>query len=273
MAEPPHNLPGSTFRCPDYCNHQWRSNGDQVVVFDDSPWRNSGVDHTSVVYWTTRTDVIDAARHRLIADGLAIDDRQYPSGAIMSGPEGSPSDGFTAYRGHLALHIHRYGYPLLMLTLEPRLPSSFTLDAGSVAAAAAGLVGAWLLTSWVQHRYRRHGPALRKLIQLFGLLPAWVIGAATVVGLTFAAPVDITLWSALSATVVFRLLGIHGAAMIALGVTVSATFAVLLAALPIHATHPAAGRGPQPARLSRAGPPAPRSAPQRRGVGGQSERS
>jgi hypothetical protein len=249
MAEPPHNLPGPTFRCPDYCNHQWRSDGDQVVVFDDSPWRNTGVDHTSVVYWTTPTDVIDAARHRLIADDWTIDDRQYPSGAIMSGPQGPPSDGFTAYRGHLALHVHRSGYPPLMLTLEPRLPSSFTLDTGSLAAAAAGLVGAWLLTSWVQHRYRRHGPAQRRLIQLFGLLPVWMIGAATVVGFAWAAPVDITPSSMLSAIMVFRLLGIHGAAIIALGVTISAALAVLLAALPMRAAHPTAGRGPRPARV------------------------
>lgn len=272
MAEPPHNLPGSTFRCPDYCNHQWRSGGDQVVVFDDSPWRNTGVDHTSVVYWTTPTDVIDAARHRLIADGWTIDDRQYPPGAIMSGPQGPPSDGFTAYRGHLALHVHESAYPPLMLTLEPRLPSSFPLDTGSAAAAVAGLTGAWLLTSWAQHRYRRHRPALQRLIQLFGVLPVWMMAAATLVGLAFAAPVDITAWSMLSAPAVFRLFGIHGAAIIALGVTVSATLAILLAALPMHGAQPPAGPGPRPARLSRAGPPAPRSTPQQRGVGGQPER-
>jgi hypothetical protein len=248
MAEPPHNLPGPTFRCPDYCNHQWRSGGDQVVVFDDTPWRNTGVDHTSVVYWTTPTDGIGAARRRLIADGWTIDDRQYPPGAIMSGPEGPPSDGFTAYRGHLALHVHRSSYPPLMLTLEPRQPSSLPLDSGSIAAAAAGLAGAWPLTSWVQHRYRRHRPALQWLIQLFSLLPVWVMGAATVLGLAFAAPVDITPWSMLSATVVFRLFGIHGAAIIALSVAVSAALTVLIAALPTHAAHPTTGPGPRPAR-------------------------
>jgi hypothetical protein len=189
----------------------------------------------------------------------------------MSGPEGPPSDGFTAYRGHLALHVHRSSYPPLMLTLEPRLPSSFTLAAGPLAAAATGLAGGWLLTSWVQHRYRRHRPERRRLIQLFGL-PMWVMGAATLVGLEFAAPVDITLWSILSATVVFRPLGIHGAAIIALSVAISAVLAILLAALPMRAAHPTAGPG-RPARLIRAGPPAPRSAPQRRGIGGQSERT
>ena len=248
IAEPPHNLPGPTFRCPDYCNHQWRSGGDQVVVFDDTPWRNTGVDHTSVVYWTPPADVIDAARHRLTADGWTIDDRQYPPGAIMSGPEGAPSDGFTAYRGHLALHVHTSSYPPLMLTLEPRQPSSFGLDTGSIAAAAAGLAGAWLLTSWVQHRYRRHRPAVQRLIQLSSLLPVWVMGAATVLGLAFATPVDITPWSMLSATVVFRLFGIHAAPIIALSVAVSAALAVLIAALPTHAAHPTTGPGPRPAR-------------------------
>jgi hypothetical protein len=249
MAEPPHDLPGPTFRCPDYCNHQWTSGGDQVVVFDDSPWRNTGVDHTSVVYWTTPTGGIDAARHRLIADGWTIDDRQYPPGAIMSGPQGPPFDGFTAYRGHLALHVHRSSYPPLMLTLEPRQLSSFTLGTGSLVAAVAGLIGAWLLTSWVQHRYRRHRPALQWLIQLFSLLPVWVTGTATVVGLAFAAPVDITPWSMLSSIVVFRLFGIHAAAIIAIGVAISAALAVLFAALPTHAAHPTAGRRPRPARV------------------------
>jgi hypothetical protein len=249
MAEPPHNLPGPTFHCPDYCNHQWTADGDQVVVFDDVPHRNTGVDHTSVVYWTPPTNAIDAARHRLLADGWTIDDRQYPPGSIMSGPEGAPSDGFTAYRGHLALHLHRSSYPPLMLTLEPRQPSSFGHDAGSLAAAAAaGLVGAWLLTSWVQHRYRRHRPALQWLIQLFSLLPVWAMAAATLVGLAFAAPVDITPWSMLSSTIVLRLFGIHGAPIIALSIAISAVSAVLLAALPTHAAHPTTGPSPRPAR-------------------------
>jgi hypothetical protein len=249
IAEPPHNQPGPTFHCPDYCNHQWTSGGDHVVVFDDWPHRNTGLDHTSVVFWIPPTNAIQAARHRLIADGWIIDDRQYPPGAIMSGPEAPPAEGFTAYRGHLALHVHRSSYPPLMLTLEPRQPSSFGLDTRSIAAAAAGLAGAWLLTSWVQHRYRRHRPALQWLIQLFSLLPVWAMAAATLVGLALAAPVDITPWSMLSATVVFRLFGIHAAAIIALSVAISATLAVLLAALPAHAAHSTAGPGPRPARV------------------------
>jgi hypothetical protein len=251
MAEPPHNLPGPTFRCPDYCNHQWRSGGDHVVVFDDTPHRNTGVDHTSVVYWTwtTPTDVIDAARGRLIAEGWTVDERQYPAGSITSGPQGPPSDGFTAYRGHLALHVHRSSYPPLMLTLEPRLPSSFAFEGGALAGGAAGLAGGWLLIVWVQHRYRRHGPTLRGLMKLFGLLPVWVIGAATAVGLALAAP-DVTSWSVLSAAAAFRMFGVYGAAMIALGLAVSAALAVLLAALPMPATGPTTGRGPLPVSLT-----------------------
>lgn len=249
MAEPPHNLPGPTFRCADYCNHQWTASGDHVVVFDDSPWRNTGVDHTSVVYWTPPADAIDAARRRLTAAGWTIDNRPYPSGAIMSGPEGPPTDGFTAYRGHLALHIEQASHPPLMLTLEPRLPSSFSLGAGSVAGAAGGLAAGWLLTTWVQHRYRRHRPALQWLIQLFSMLPVWGIAAATCVGLAFAAPVGMTPWSVLSAAVVFRLFGIHAAAIIGLSAAISAALAVLVAALPTHAAHPTAGRGPRPARV------------------------
>lgn len=88
------------------------------MVFDDFPHRNTGLDHTSVVYWTPPADAIQAARHRLVADGWTIDDRQYPPGAIMSGPEGPPSDGFTAYRDDLALHVHRSSYPPLMLTVS-----------------------------------------------------------------------------------------------------------------------------------------------------------
>ena len=136
-----------------------------------------------------------------------------------------------------------------MLTLEPRLPSSFAFEGGALAAGAAGLAGGWLLIVWVQHRYRRRGPTQRKLIKRLGLLPVWVIGPATLVGLALAAP-DVTSWSVLSAAAALRMFGVYGAAVIALGLAVSAALAVLLAALPMPAAGPTAGRGPLPVSLT-----------------------
>jgi hypothetical protein len=168
MAQRPHNLPGPTYRCPDYCNYQWVRHGDQVVVFDDPFYRNLGVDHTTVVYWAAGPDAVAAARGRLIADGWSIDDRAYPPGALSSGPFGPPIRGFTAYRGNLSLHLHQTagsGLPPVQLTFEPRRAPA-ALDA---AAAAGGMVAGWMAFCWVIQRGRRHTTGVKAVIVLLGV--------------------------------------------------------------------------------------------------------
>ena len=158
VGQEPYNVPGPAYRCPDYCNHQWRRGGDAVVVFDDVPWRNNGLDHTTVVYWDRDLAVpatIERARQWLAADGWSIDERQFPPGA--SGPFGAPVEGFTGYRGGVAVHVHRQAdaAPPLHLTFEPgRRPEA--LAAAAAGGAVGGLVAGWATIAWVSQRYRRH---------------------------------------------------------------------------------------------------------------------
>jgi hypothetical protein len=161
VGQDPHNVPGPAFRCPDYCNLQWRRGGDAVIVFDDQPWRNNGLDHTTVVYWDWDLAVpatIEQARQRLAADGWSVDERQFPAGAVASGPFGAPVEGFTAYRGGVAVHVHRLSYaglPLMYLTFEPgRRPEA--LAAAAAGGVVGGLLAGWATIAWVLQRYRRH---------------------------------------------------------------------------------------------------------------------
>jgi hypothetical protein len=174
IGQPPRNVPGPTFHCADYCINTWRPGGDGVMVFDNPTHRNGGVDHTTVVYWDrdlANPTTIDQARQRLAAGGWSIAEQPYPPGALSSGAFGPPVQGFTAYRGNLAVHVHRYadaGMPPLSLTLEPSRPPE-TLAPVATAGAASGLIAGWLTISWLLQRYRRHTAPVRRAIVLFNL--------------------------------------------------------------------------------------------------------
>jgi hypothetical protein len=174
MAQRPDNIPGPTFRCPDYCNHRF-GRGDQVVVFDDQPWRNSGLDHTTVMYWSGGPATMDRARARLVAGGWTIDDEPYPPGSLNSGYFGPPLEGFTARDGDLALHVHRVNGPAVFeLTLEQSPPAAL-LAVMVTAAATGGLLAGWMMTTWVLHRYRRHGNLAKAAIVLSSLPPLMAV--------------------------------------------------------------------------------------------------
>lgn len=244
MAQRPHNLPGPTYRCPDYCNYQWVRNGDQVVVFDDPLYRNLGVDHTTVVYWTAGPDPVTRARDRLIANGWSIDDRPYPPGALGSGPFGPPIQGFTAYRGNLSLHLHRTAgsqLPPVQLTFEPRQAPTLL---GAVAAAGS-MVAGWMAFCWVVQRGRRHTAGVKAVIVLLAVPPLLLITLVETLLLPLLLLYSVN-GSVPAALLLLPAVGMHLLSMstglwIPAATAISSLLAVAVAALPTRGhlrTHP-----------------------------------
>jgi hypothetical protein len=174
IGHSPYNVPGPPVRCVDYCLNTWLRGGDEVMAFDTPLHRNRGVDQTMVVYWEaplSRAATLDRARQRLAAAGWTIAAEPYPPEALGNGPFGPPFQGFTAYRHHQAVHIHRVAsdgvMPPMYLILEPHPPAAPVL-ATSAGAAAGGFLTGWLTICWALQRHRRHTTGLQTAIIVLG---------------------------------------------------------------------------------------------------------
>lgn len=168
MEQSPRNIPGPTVLCrPIWCPDNWDPDGDQVVVFDDPPDHNGGVDHATVVYWTPENElstVVSQVRSRLVADGWTI-------------MEVSGDDFVVADKDDLSVYVavldnndptFEGRLPTVELELDPKIPA---LQVGTAATVGflGGLLLGWMMIVWFLRNYRRHEIGVKAVIHLLGL--------------------------------------------------------------------------------------------------------
>jgi hypothetical protein len=151
MGQRPRNVPGPAVACTYFCPNDWVIDGDQVMTFDEPFEENQGVDHVTIVYWTSTDDLgsmVSQAWARLAANGWSLD------GARELG-EGAQA--FRASKDGLFVDLvttRDQTFPSVFLHVERDLPA--VVVAAGVAGLLGGLLIGWMLAAWTMQRHRRH---------------------------------------------------------------------------------------------------------------------